>query len=196
VLAGGSSRRLGGVPKGLEKVGGKRIVDRVVAALREVTPDLLFVANDPDAHTWLPGVAVVSDLHPGAGGLAGVEAALSGGRDVIVVAWDMPFVSGGLLGTLLETARTRGAEIVLPESESPYGFEPFCAFYSTRVLPSLSVFLGAGGGAARDFLNRYPRAHRVPLGMVKAIADPRRLFFSVNTPEDLETARTMAAQAK
>src|SRR5207249_4052712 len=87
VLAGGRGSRLGGVPKGLERVGGARLLDRVASALGDVTRDLLLVANDSDAASWLPGVPVVADRHPGAGGMAGIEAALAGGRDALVVAW-------------------------------------------------------------------------------------------------------------
>jgi molybdopterin-guanine dinucleotide biosynthesis protein A len=193
VLAGGSSRRLGGTPKGLEPVDGIRIVDRVAAALRDVTVDLLLVANDADASRWLPGASLISDRHPGTGGLAGVEAALAtGGCDALVVAWDMPFVTPAILRAILEAAAAHGADIVLPESDSPYGFEPFCAYYSARVLPSLSQFLERGGGAARDFIGRASRVHLLPAVDVASVGDPRRMFFSVNTPADLERARAMA----
>lgn len=196
VLAGGSSRRLGGAPKGLAEVAGIRIIDRVAAALREVAPELLLVANDPAASQWLPGTSVTSDLHPGKGGLAGVEAALGngGGRDALVVGWDMPFVTPAILRAILEAAESNSADIALPASDSPYGFEPFCAYYSVRVLPSLSRFLeaGSGGGAARDFIGRSSRVHLLQAQQVAAVGDARMLFFSVNTAADLERARAMA----
>ena len=193
MLAGGASRRLGGALKGLEVLGDRRVIDRVAAALQAVTPELLLVANHPDASRWLPGVAVAMDLHPGAGGLAGVETALSRGSDALVVAWDMPFVTPTLLSALLSAARTHDADVAAPESESPHGIEPFCAFYSARILPSLSTFLSHGGGAAADFLRDVPRLHRMPVAEVERLGDPRRFFFSVNTPADLERARAMAA---
>jgi molybdopterin-guanine dinucleotide biosynthesis protein A len=183
------------MPKGLELVGGRRIIDRVADALRGVTSELLLVANAPEADRWLPGVAVVSDIHPGRGGLAGVEAALSVG-DALVVAWDMPFVSSALLQTLFDSARANDADVVVPESESPYGFEPFCAFYSKRVAPQLSAFLGEGGGAARDFIRRLSRVHRLALADVERIGEPQRLLFSANTADDLERARAMASTAR
>ena len=184
---------MAGAPKGLEVVGDRRVIDRVATALREVAPELLLVANDAGASRWLPGVAVLSDLHPGAGGMAGVEAAVSQAGDVLVVAWDMPFITASLLRALLEAARAHDADVALPESVSPYGFEPFCAFYSARTLPSLSAFFASGGGPARDFLRQVARVYRMPLAEVERHGDPRRLFFSVNTREDLESARDMAA---
>lgn len=196
LLAGGASRRLGGISKGLETIGNKRVVDRVVAALRPIAPDLRLVANDPDAVHWLPGVAVLADIHVGGGGLAGVEAALDGGRDALVVAWDMPFVTTPLLALLLDAARRHDADVALPESDSPYGVEPFCAFYSWRARAPLARFFAEGGGAARNFLGRLPGVHRVPISEVARVGDPRRLFFSINTPDDLQRARAMMASAE
>ena len=193
-LAGGASRRLGGAPKGLELVGGRRILDRVVSALGGVSSEILIAANDADADRWLSGVAVVTDRHPGTGGLAGVEAALHAapGRDILVVAWDMPFVTHEVLREIVKTAREAAAAVCVPESDSPYGIEPFCAFYSARVLPPLTAYLHSGGGPARDFLFERVQATRIPLADVARFGEPQRLFFSVNTPDDLEKARAMA----
>jgi len=180
------------VPKGLEVVGERRIIDRVASVLRTVTGDLLLAANDPDASSWLPGVAVVSDVHAGVGGLAGVEAALSRGQDALVVAWDMPFVSTPVLQMVIDAAQLHDADVALPASDSPYGFEPFCAYYAARVRERLTEFLVGGAGAARDFLRRLVRVHVIPAAEIARIGDARRLLFSVNTPADLARARAMA----
>jgi molybdopterin-guanine dinucleotide biosynthesis protein A len=197
VLAGGASRRFGGMPKGLEHVGERlRIVDFVVAALGQVTDRILLISNDPRAPAWIPGVDVVTDRHPGAGGLAGVEAALAWGgsrRDVIAVAWDMPFVTGALLQSLVDAADTHGADAAVPQSDSPHGVEPFCAFYSARALRPLTAFLDAGGRAAHVFLRSLERVHTLSAVDVAACGDPKRLLLSVNTPADLERARAMLA---
>ena len=195
VLAGGASRRMGGAHKGLEIVAGARIIDRVADALRHVCGRILLAANDPDASSWLREAEVVADLRPGRGGLAGVEAAIARAGDVVVVAWDMPFVSQGILRELTHRAATRDADIVVPESDSPHGFEPLCAYYSARVLPALSDFLERGGGAARDFIGQAKRVHRIPLQDVARHGDVATLFYGVNTSEELARARTIAAHA-
>jgi len=164
--------------------------------MRPVASSLLLVANEADAAHWLPGVPVVGDSHAGAGGLAGVEAALTRGQDAIVVAWDMPFVTPTLIELLWSVARRADADVVVPESDSPYGFEPFCAFYSARVRSSLTDYLESGGGPARDFIARVPRLHRIPLADSARIAEPERLYFSINTPEDLRRARAIISAAK
>jgi molybdopterin-guanine dinucleotide biosynthesis protein A len=169
------------------------MLDTVVAALRAVCDDVVLAANDAAAPQWIPGLSVVRDRLPGTGGLAGVEAALQGAATgVVVVAWDMPFVTADLLRALASAAKVHRADLVIPESDSPYGFEPFCAFYSAALAPALAGFLESGGGAARDFVRQVPRVHRVPIAEVAKLGDPQRMFFSVNTPEDLERARAMA----
>jgi len=196
VLAGGASRRFGGSPKGLNEIGGQRILDRVVSALRGVATDLVLVSNDTAAASWLPGVAVLADRVSGAGGLAGVEVALASRQDVFVVAWDMPFVTPQVTAAIGERARATDADVVVPESESPFGFEPFCAFYAARVGPALSAFLAGGGRAPRDFLAKLTRVERVSRSELDRMGDVRRMFMSVNSPEDLASARTMAGDAQ
>lgn len=194
VLAGGGSRRLAGILKGLEVVGDRRIIDHVAHALRPLTSELLLAANDPSASDWLPGVVVVHDEIPGAGGLAGVHAALRSGSDVLVVAWDMPFVSVELLGALVDVAP--GSAIVVPESFPGGHVEPFCAYYSATTREPLEAFLRTGGGAARDFVANANGVRRLSAAEISAVGNPQRLFFSVNTPDDLARARAMAGGAK
>lgn len=176
-------------------MGGKRIIDRVAEALRWVTPNLALVSNSADAAHWLPGVAVLKDRVSEAGGLAGVDAALATGNDALVVAWDMPFVSPDLLQVILTTARNTDADVVVPESGSPHGFEPFCAFYSARVAGALQKFL-ASSAAPSDFLAGLPRVARVSLEDIARIGDPARVFMSVNSAEDLMRARAIAQSAQ
>ncbi|MEK7402127.1 MAG: molybdenum cofactor guanylyltransferase [Gemmatimonadota bacterium] len=195
VLAGGANRRFGGAPKGLKDVGGKRIVDRVADALRWATPNLTLVSNSPDAVHWLPGVAVLRDRYPDSGGLAGVDVALATGNDALVVAWDMPFVTPDLLQLILATARNEDADVVVPESGSPHGFEPFCAFYSARVATALEQFL-LTNAAPSDFVASLPRVARVSLEALAKVGDPARLFMSVNSADDLMRARALVEAAQ
>jgi len=156
----------------------------------------VIVANDASAVEWLPGVAVLADRLSGAGGLAGVDAALATGRDALVVAWDMPFVTSQVLEAIVTRAMATDADVVVPESESPFGFEPFCAFYSARTGPALSAFLAGGGRAPRDFLARLTRVERLSISEVSRLGDVRRMFLSVNSPDDLATARALDGVAQ
>ncbi len=187
ILAGGGATRYGGRAKGLERVAGVRIVDRVAAALRAATDDLLLIANSADAAQWIPGVRVASDLRRGEGALGGLHAALAhAGTDVIIVAWDMPFVPSALLSALRARGDAGDVDAVLPESEgSGRGVEPLCAWYSSRCLPAIAASLDRGDRRVVAF---HPdvRTVRLSHAEVAAFGDPSHLFGNVNSPEDLE----------
>ena len=191
VLAGGAATRYGGLPKGLERVEGRRIIDRVAGALGEVTDELLLVANHPEAETWLPGVPVQRDIVPNAGGLGGIHAALHRAQNaILIVAWDMPFVPVALLRRLRELGD--GADVAVPESGSRRGVEPLCAFYAPACLPAIERSL------ARDDLrvvgfHADVRVARLPADEVSAFGNPELLFMNVNTPDELALAEAHAA---
>ncbi len=118
IVAGGANERFGGEPKGLRRVGGIRIIDRVASAIRAVTPEIVLVANAPDADQWLAGVPVHRDLRSERGSVVGLHTAIASipaGDIALVVAWDMPFVSAGLLSLLTRRVR-EGASAAIPES--------------------------------------------------------------------------------
>jgi molybdopterin-guanine dinucleotide biosynthesis protein A len=208
ILAGGAASRFGGAPKGLERVGGRRIIDRVAAALREVSDDLLLVANDPAAATWLPGVRTVADVRPGLGALGGLHAALAhAGTDVLLVAWDMPFVSAALLGELRRIGEggtddshhaltfVDAPDVVIPESDgSRRGVEPLCAWYAQRCLAAVADTLDAGDLRVVGFHERV-RVQRLPVQRVRDFGDPARLFSNVNTRAELAALGGGAAAA-
>lgn len=105
----------------------------------------------------------------------------------------MPFLSPELLRHLIqEAARNPMAWAVVPESDSPYGIEPFCAWYSARCRALTREFLAAGGGPARDLVAALPSAVRVPVREVARFGDPSAMFLSVNTPGDLARARAIS----
>ena len=89
IQAGGKSTRMGGEPKALMDVGGARIVDRVVRALREVSDDLLLVTNTPELYASL-GLPMVPDVFPDSGSLGGIYSGLAAapGEAAFTVACD------------------------------------------------------------------------------------------------------------
>ncbi len=191
VLAGGANRRFGG-PKGLARVAGERIIDRVADALRGAADELLLVANAPDAAEWLPGVPTIGDAIPGGGGLSGVHAALlRARRPVLVVAWDMPFVPAPLLRELARRCVSEAADACFPESLSPVGLEPFCACFAPSCLPALDVALRSGRAGGAQFARSLPRTAWLRAHEVAAFGDPARVFLSVNTTADLVRADAM-----
>lgn len=191
ILAGGQASRYDGRAKGLEIVGGTRIIDRVATALAEAADDLLLIANTPDAESWLSGVRTAADVLPGQGSLGGIHAALAHATtSVLVVAWDMPFVPAELLSCL--RALGARADAAVPESDSRRGLEPLCAWYSQACLAPIERRLQAGDRRVVSFFDDV-RVARLGAQDVRQFGDPELMFMNVNTPDELAKAEEHAA---
>jgi molybdopterin-guanine dinucleotide biosynthesis protein A len=195
VLAGGAARRYGGTPKGLLAVGGRRILDRVVDAIQAVTGGRpLLIANAPDSAAWRPDLQTIPDARPGFGTLGGIYTALTAGTGaVLCVAWDMPFITAGLLRALLDHMHTGDYDAVLPESSGKRGLEPLCAVYGPACAAAIARRLDSGDLKAISFHGDV-RVGIVPLDQIRGFGDPDELFFNVNTPDDLARAEALCRQ--
>lgn len=192
ILAGGKASRMGGIPKGLLEIAGTRILDRLVAAFETALgrPPLL-VANVPEATEWYPGLRVVADRLPGGGTLAGLHTAvLEAPAPVVAVAWDMPFVPPGLLAAL--AAGLEAADVAIPASGGRRGLEPLCAGYGPATGPAMAAAIERGDLRAIAF-HEAVRVRVLPDDVLRTFGEPERIFFNVNTPEDLVRANRMAA---
>jgi len=187
ILAGGGATRFEGRPKGLETVGGRRILDRVADALVEATGVApLLVANAADAASWRPDLELAGDDQTGLGALGGIyTAVVKGPAPVVVVAWDMPFVPASLLRALAEGLQ--GADACLPSSGGPRGVEPLCAAYGPACRAAIEQSLAEGDLRAIGF-HRFLRVSILPIESVSGLADPALAFFNVNTAHDLAEA--------
>ncbi len=194
ILAGGQASRYGGRPKGLERVSGRRVIDRVADALAVVTDELLLVANDEKASEWLPGVRVASDVRVGCGSLGGIHAALvHAGGGALIVAWDMPFVPPALLAELRSLGGA--ADVAVPCSDSSRrGVEPLCAFYGPACIAPIEKHIDEGDLRVIGFFDDV-RVARLEADAVQRFGDPRLIFLNVNTPTDLELAERHASTA-
>ena len=193
ILAGGQATRYGGLPKGLERVAGERVIDRVAHALTQTTDELLLIANDPSASTWLPGVRVERDVRPGFGSLGGIlSGVVHAGRPALIVAWDMPFVPAGLLAALRDLGERDHADAAVPESGSRRGVEPLCAYYTPACVAPIERQIDRGDLRVVGFYDDI-RLARLDAELVRGFGDPERLFMNINTPDELALAEHHAS---
>lgn len=215
ILAGGESSRYGS-PKALAKVGGVRIIDRVVAALGAVTPEVVLLANEPGLFRDLR-LPTRPDVHRGLGALGGIHAALVWAREagrpgILAVACDIPFPSTALLRRLgvLAFGDADGAEsagrasvapdaghpdVVVPESPGRRGIEPLFAAYGVCCLPAIEARIEAGDHRVISFHDDV-RVVRIPLAEVETVGDPAKMFLNVNTSEERERAERMLEELR
>jgi molybdopterin-guanine dinucleotide biosynthesis protein A len=190
ILAGGGATRFAGRPKGLEVVGGARILDRLVGECVRAfgTPPLL-VANAPEAAAWRQDLRVVPDTRPGLGSLGGIyTAVVEAPAPVVCLAWDMPFVTAELLLEL--AAGLAECDAFLPESDGRRGVEPLCAAYGPACAAAIAACADAGDLRAIGFHSRI-RVGVLLLDQVRELGDPARLFFNVNTADELARAEAL-----
>lgn len=174
------------MPKGLALVDGLRIADRALSALRGATDRQLVVANDARAARWFPELEIVADAREGLGPLHGLRTALAAasGDPVLVVAWDMPFVTTALLALLRAEGRL-GVPAVLPAAGVPPVPEPLCAWYSPEALATCDRLLAAGESRAAALHEALEGARVFGEAALAALGDPARLLSSVDTLADL-----------
>jgi molybdopterin-guanine dinucleotide biosynthesis protein MobB len=194
ILAGGASRRFG-TPKALARVGGRRIIDRVLDALGAAVPEVVISANEPALFADLD-LPFRGDDIPGQGALGGLHTALRwamerGRSGALIVACDMPGVTAKVLSMIVDRAAVTEADVVAPESEGRRGAEIMCAWYSVRCLPEVERMLGEGELGVHRLLERV-RVELIPLAEIRRIGDPHTLFQNVNTPEELRDAEERA----
>jgi molybdopterin-guanine dinucleotide biosynthesis protein A len=189
ILAGGRAERMGGRPKGLALVGGRRIVDRQGAALREVAGEVLLVVGDPSPYAGVDGVRVVLDHHPGRGPLAGIHAALwaAASDDVLIVGCDLPLLDRATLERVRDHAP--GAQVVVPRLEGrPQALH---ARWSRSVRGVVEERLKAGELRLLDLLNQL---QTVFLDEDALPATAKIGLTNVNTPADLARAEELLRQ--
>ena len=190
ILAGGGATRYGGRPKGLEQVGGVRILDRLVQVFTEALGEApLLVANASNASQWRPDLRVVPDVKAGFGALGGIfTAVVEAPAPVVLVAWDMPFVTVELVQAL--AAGLASHDAFLPQSDGRRGVEPLCAAYGPACRPAIEACLERGDLRAIAF-HQAINAGILPLDRVQALGDPAHLFFNLNSPDDLAEANAL-----
>ena len=149
-----------------------------------MSDDVRIVASDATRYGSL-GVRVIADVIPHAGPLGGIYSALldAGHERVIVLACDLPFVTGALLAAIAAAGDDRD-DAVMPRSS--HGLEPLCGWYHRRASGAIRARLDQGNlsvHALTDVL------HVRELG-VETLAPfaGDHAFDNINTPHDYERA--------
>ena len=188
IQAGGRSTRMGGEPKALLELGGKRIVERVVDALAAVLDDLLVVTNTPERYAFLH-LPMVADRYPDGGALGGIFTGLAaaGGEAAFTVACDMPFVHPEVVR--LVVARAGEADVVIPRTDGQY--ETMHALYAKACLAPMESRLRAGHLKIVGFFPDV-RVLEITAAAVARHRAPEVAFMNVNTPDELARARALA----
>jgi molybdopterin-guanine dinucleotide biosynthesis protein A len=179
---------MGGEPKALLEVGGRRIIERVIGALTPVLDDLLIVTNTPERYAYLD-LPMVPDAYADHGSLGGIFSGLRAARGdaAFTVACDMPFLHPDAVRLVVE--RAGEGDVVIPRVGDQ--LETMHAAYAKACLPSIERRLLTGRLKIVGFFDEV-RVVEVPAAAVAKVRAPEVLFMNVNTPAELERARDIA----
>jgi molybdopterin-guanine dinucleotide biosynthesis protein A len=190
IQAGGRSTRMGGRPKALLELDGRRIIERVLDAVVPVVDDVLIVTNTPELYSYL-SVPLVADAYPEHGSLGGIFTGLAAapGEAAFTVACDMPFLHPEV--ARLVVARAGEGDVVIPRVGEQY--ETLHAVYAKACLPHIEARLRENRLKIVGFFGDV-RVVEVSEAEVARHRPPEIVFMNVNTPDELERARALASR--
>ena len=154
VLAGGGSRRFGGVDKTRLPLGGRPLIQWGLDALASITTARLLVGGRSPAQGPSDNARHLPDRYPGAGPLGGLLTALEAidTSHALVVAADLPFISRQLL---VEVQRA-GAQAVVACVQHPDGRFALCLSVRRDAAPEVARGWARGDRRIRDLLRLAP----------------------------------------
>jgi molybdopterin-guanine dinucleotide biosynthesis protein A len=180
ILAGGLGRRLGGTDKTLIEIGGRTLLERIVARLAPQVERIAINANGAPARFADFGLPVVADDIPDfAGPLAGILAGLDwaaarGYTHMVTVAGDTPLIPLDLVERLAMTSSR------LAVAASGGRRHPTCGWWEVSLAADLRRALVEDGERRLNALVAAWGA--VQVDWPDRAIDP---FFNVNHPDDV-----------
>ena len=195
ILAGGQARRMGGGDKVRIPIGGRTILERVLARMAPQCSRIIINANGDPARFADTRLPVVPDSVPDfAGPLAGILAGLDWAAahapditDIASVPGDCPFLPDDLVERLQSARSAKGTPLACARSGE--WRHPVIGLWPVALRDDLRHALVEEG---LHKIEAWTQRHGVAIAdWPTAPVDP---FFNVNTPDDLATAERAAAQ--
>ena len=192
VLAGGLARRMGGGDKALITIGGKAILDWVLALLSPACAGVILNANGDPARFGRFGLPVIPDSVPDfagplAGILAGLEWAAANRPDldwVVSVPGDCPFLPRDLVPRLHEVREQAGAPLACARSGD--WRHPVVGLWPVALRNDLRHAL-----VVEDLRKIEVWTARHGIAIADWKPEPVDPFFNVNTPDDAAEAERL-----
>ncbi len=179
IIAGGKSSRMG-ADKAFLDFHGQTLLDHALTALRAACENVTIVGDPAKFSKY---AAVVEDIFPGCGPLAGIHSALvySKAELNLMLAVDMPFVIAELLAFLFAAAEKTDAIVTVPRAGK--GLQPLCAVYRRDFAVIAERALRAGKYKVdTTFVGLSMRV--IEESELAAAGFSERSFFNLNTPQD------------
>jgi molybdopterin-guanine dinucleotide biosynthesis protein A len=189
LLAGGLARRMGGGDKPMRTIGGRTILDRVIARLKPQCDGLILNANGDPARFAAFGLPVIADtVQDFPGPLAGILAALdwtAANRPdvawILSAAADCPFLPRDLVARLQQARIEQDAQLAVAASAGQT--HPVIGLWSIALRKELRHAL-----VVEDIRKIDRWTARYKLATVIWPTEPLDPFFNANTMDDIAEA--------
>ena len=179
ILAGGKSRRMGGVDKGLMDFLGKPMVAHVLQRLAPQVDEVFINANrEPERYAVFGQPVVQDDIADFAGPLAGLHKGMRVATHpyVRMVPCDSPLLPMNLVPRLMRGLVERDADLAVAKTGAQA--HPVFCLCRKSLLPDLEQFLDGGGRKIDAWYSRLNVAE-IPFN------DNPQAFANINTPDEL-----------
>lgn len=187
VLAGGQSRRMG-QDKAQIPWDHVTLLSHAYKRLKQVASTVFVVGNPGKANAE---VAVLPDIFPSQGPLAGLHSALHHTRTDwnLILAVDLPLVPVALLRFLVGFREAIPVIAVAPRVGGR--IQPLCAAYHRSLIRDIDQRLQEGNVSIHHLLENV-NSRIIEEQELLAAGFSGEMLLNVNTPEDLEQARNLA----
>ena len=194
LLAGGLARRMGGGDKPMRRIGGRTILERVIARLKPQCGELILNANGDPARFAEFGLPVIADnVEDFPGPLAGILAALDWTAAhrpdisfILSAAADCPFLPRDLVARLDSARAEQDAQLAVASSGGQS--HPVIGLWSVALRAELRHAL-----VVEDVRKIDRWTARYKLATVSWPTEPLDPFFNANTVDDIAEADRLAA---
>lgn len=175
ILAGGKNSRMG-TDKGLLRIEGKKIIERILDAMKPVVNEIIIISNG-DNYDYL-GYKIYNDIVRDCGPMGGIHTALSYSKTEknLIVSCDMPFLTSDTLKYIVENSD--GCEVAVPQHNERT--EPLCSVYTDFCRNKFSQLLGNGEWKMKDALKHFNVKRIVFQNGSEAI----KIFSNINSKEE------------
>jgi molybdopterin-guanine dinucleotide biosynthesis protein A len=188
LLAGGKSRRMG-EDKRFILVGQRTLFERSCTVLCELFEQVCVVIAQ-DSAALNAEVPVVRDLIPDCGSLGGLYTGLQWAKTqrIFLAACDMPFLHSDVIRYMARQNDQR--DIVIGRWDGR--LQPTHAIYSRKCIPVIEEMINLGNRKIQSMIGHPAlRVRVIDETEIRQIDHEGRSMFNINTPSDLEQARSV-----
>lgn len=190
ILAGGKGTRMGGRNKALLTVNGIALLERQLAVMERICPDIVIAANEAETLERIVGsrYRIVPDIYPDCGPIGGMHAAFlqCANEAIWVVGCDMPFPSDRAALYMLDIWKREAADAVVPADGA--FVHPLHGIYAKRTRAELAACIRENRLGVQRWLSTL---HTVTVDFERMEWDHGRLppfWTNINTPEEYAEA--------